>query len=164
MIVRLQQIFKGSGIKIYSKYMYQVSDKLKINDFVTDGKTTLGRIIEKVKNPNSTISYKKLRKISGARKEKLIKDFELNATECMKLNRMFAQDIVFTKDKFLLTPKQVEWSRKSKEDLSNMLYKDVSALIQKNINEYQDLMVEDYDYDDDFMGYFEDGIKWVPLR
>ena len=50
MIVRLQQIFKGSGIKIYSKYMYQVSDKLKINDFVTDGKTTLGRIIEKVKN------------------------------------------------------------------------------------------------------------------
>ena len=65
MIVRLQQIFKDSGIKIYSKYMYQVSDKLKINDFVTDGKTTLGRIIEKVENPNSTISYKKLRKISG---------------------------------------------------------------------------------------------------
>lgn len=164
MIVRLQQIFKGSGIKIYSKYMYQVSDKLKINDFVTDGKTTLGRIIEKVENPNSTISYKKLRKISGARIEKLIKNFNLNATECMKLNRMFTQDIVFTKDKFLLTPKQVKWSQKSKNELSEMLYKDVSKLIQKNIDDYQDLMIEDYDYDDDFMGYFEDGIKWVPLR
>ena len=45
-----------------------------------------------------------------------------------------------------------------------MLYEEVSKLIQKNINEYQDLMVEDYDYDDDLMGYFEDGIKWVPLR
>lgn len=164
MIVRLQQIFKGSGIKIYSKYMYQVSDKLKINDFVTDGKTTLGRIIEKVENPNMSITYKKLRKINDARRERLMRDFGLNPSEFIKANRRFAQDIVLTKDKFLLTPKQVEWSRKSKEDLSNMLYKDVSKLIQKNIDDYQDLMIEDYDYDDDFMGYFEDGIKWVPLR